>query len=50
MTFTPEPPKRPEEFPAGTPDEFVPDQGDVDFPGGLPDESPTESPPESPGE
>lgn len=44
----PEPPKRPVEEPGHIPDEIVPDQGDVDYPGGLPNEAPVETPPESP--
>lgn len=41
-------PKQPNEVPGITPDEVVPDQGDTDFPGSIPDETPAEAPPTDP--
>lgn len=41
----PKPYSPPNEVPGTTPDEVVPDQGDTDYPGSMPDETPVESPP-----
>jgi hypothetical protein len=41
----PKPYSPPNEVPGTTPDEVTPDQGDVDYPGSMPDEAPVETPP-----
>ena len=41
----PKPYSPPNEVPGTTPDEVTPDQGDTDYPGSMPDETPVESPP-----
>ena len=40
----PKPYSPPNEVPGTSPDEVAPDQGDTDFPGSLPDETPMEAP------
>lgn len=40
MTHDPKTPSRPIEEPNEWPDEVLPDGGDVDFPGGAPEEAP----------
>ena len=41
----PKPYSPPNEVPGNTPDEVSPDQGDTDYPGSIPSETPVESPP-----
>jgi hypothetical protein len=40
----PKPFSPPNEVPGTSPDEVSPDQGDTDFPGSIPDETPLETP------
>ena len=40
----PKPYSPPNEVPGTSPDEVIPDQGDTDFPGSIPNETPMESP------
>lgn len=40
----PKPYSPPNEVPGTSPDEVSPDQGDTDFPGSIPNETPMESP------
>ena len=42
MIDDPKTPERPVEDPSDWPDEVHPDKGDVDFPGGAPQEQPVE--------
>lgn len=44
----PKPHHAPNEVPGTNPDEVTPDQGDTDYPGSIPDETPTETPPMNP--
>lgn len=44
MMNDPKIPETPVEEPQRTPDEFVPDSGDVDFPAGIPNDDPAPDP------